>query len=383
MTLADWRLDVLLDPQRTGRTVTEVCAQHEISRDTFYRWRRRFDAVGMIGLLEMSRAPTAQPQRIPVELEALICRMRDDHPRWGARTIRTRLRRAGINPPAISTIHRVLTRNGKVVSQPKKRPKASYRRFERDAPNDLWQMDATRIDLNDGTETWVVDALDDHARFMLGGVATTGEPDGSDTWATFERAARSHGLPREVFTDNHLTFTGRLKGFEVDFEIRLKRLGVKHICGRPNYPQSRGKIERFHQTLKAWVADQGGADSVEHLQQLVDSFRTDYNEDRPHQGIDDLTPRERYRPSLVLYRGEVISDPTYPQGAVVRRADKQGAINFDGMKIALGPHWARRLMSVEPDQNRVVIRHGEEIVRQLIPDRTRLWQPLPRRPRAI
>lgn len=379
MTMADWRLNVLLEPERTGCTVTEVCRRHEISRDTFHTWKRRFEAAGVAGLLERSRAPIHQPRRITADLEAVICQLRDHNPDWGARTIRTRLRRAGIDPPAISTIHRVLLRNNKVTAQPKKRPKASYRRFERDEPNDLWQMDATRIDLNDGTEAWVVDALDDHARFMLSGVAVLGEPEGKDTWEAFERAARSHGLPREVFTDNHLTFTGRLKGFEVAFEARLKRLRVRHICGSPNYPQGRGKIERFHATLKAWIAKHGGAQDIVHLQHLVDAFRTDYNIDRPHQGIGDITPAERYRPSATVYRGEIVVDPTYPENITVRRVNRRGTIDFDAVRISLGSLWVGKLMSVTYEGPEIVVRYGDEIVRRLIPDKTRYIQPLPRR----
>jgi transposase InsO family protein len=383
MTMSDWRLEVLLEPERTGKTVTEVCQRHEISRDTFYRWKRRFEAAGIAGLLERSREPSSQPGRIRVELEGLVCQMRDDNPHWGARTIRARLKRAGVAPPAVSTIHRVLVRNNKVSAEPSKRPKSSYRRFQRDEPNDMWQMDATMVVLNDKTQAWVVDVLDDHARFLLSALAVEGATQGVHTWAAFETAARAYGLPKDVFTDNHLTFTGRLKGIEVDFEQRLRRIGVRHICGRPRYPQSKGKIERFHRTLKEWIARQGGADHIEHLQRLLDEFRTDYNTDRPHQSLDDATPAERYRSSMVTFRGDVIVDPIYPQGTVLRRASRLGTVDFDRMRISLGVIWARQLMAVGYEGKELVIRHGDEVVRRLIPDKTRYQQSLPKKQKKL
>src|SRR6266516_880113 len=127
VTMTELRLEVLLEPQRTGESVAEVCRRREISRHSYYRFKRRYQAEGPEGLEARSRRPLGSPWQIDVDLEVEICRMRKDHPRWGARRIRAELRRSGVEPPAVSTIHRVLRRNHLVADQPRKRPKATKR----------------------------------------------------------------------------------------------------------------------------------------------------------------------------------------------------------------------------------------------------------------
>ena len=144
VTMSELRLEVLLEPERTGQSVAEVCRRRGISRETFYQYKRRYEEEGATGLEPRSRQPTRSPAQVDVDLEVRICELRKDHPRWGARRIRAELRKAGVDPPAISTIHQVLRRNHLVTDQPRKRPKAT-KRFEREVPNDLWQIDATRV----------------------------------------------------------------------------------------------------------------------------------------------------------------------------------------------------------------------------------------------
>src|SRR6266571_4536065 len=298
VTMTELRLEVLLEPERTGETVAEVCRRREISRQSFYRFKRQYEAEGPQGLEARSRRPCGSPWQIHVDLEVEICGMRKDHPRWGARRIRAELRRSGVDPPAVSTIHRVLRRNHLVADQPRKRPKA-IKRFEREVPNDLWQIDGTEVKLADGTECWVADCLDDHARYLLAARACpslTGEA----AWSCFDEASSRCGLPRQVLSDNGLCFTGHLHGVVVEFERRLAGLGVELINSAPQHPQTLGKLERFHKSLKEWLADEGPPRDLPHLQELLDRFRAHYNEDRPHQGISDLTPAERYRPSPAL-----------------------------------------------------------------------------------
>lgn len=365
MTMADWRLDVLLEPQRTGLSVAEVCRRHEISRQTFYVWKRRFDAVGVAGLLERSRVPIAQPRRTEADMEERICTLRRRHPRWGAKTISVRLGRAGSSPPSVSTIHRILRRNRLVVPAPKKKPRGLVRRFERAEPNDLWQMDSKQIVLTDGSRAEVVSVLDDHARFMLAGVVCT-KATCAATWAAFVSAARAYGLPRQLFTDNHLSFTGRLYGKVVAFERNVTATGAALICGRPRHPQGRGKIERFHQTLQAHVDDAGGAADVDELQHVIDRFRREYNEDRPHQAIGDLTPAERYRPSeRSLGHIDARVDPDYPPGAIVRKASVNGVVCWNYIKIALGRQWGGRRVRIELDDGWIHVLVGDLVVRSV------------------
>ena len=378
MTMSDWRLDVLLQAERGELTVTEICAQHEISRDTFYRWKRRLEAAGIAGLVERKRTPIHQPRRIPADLEELICRLRRAHPKWGARTIRSRLLRKNIPAPSVSTVHRVLRRNFLVVPQEHKRPRSAMRRFERDEPNDLWQMDATNIKLNNGKEVQVLSIIDDHARFLLAAVCCPRRVTSSDAWQAFTTAASTYGLPRQLLSDNDVAFTGRFRGQETGFERKLRATGVSFIHGRPFHPQTQGKIERLHQTLKNFLAEAGAPDDISSLEALIERFIADYNNHRPHQSLDDATPAERYRPSEMLFEGWE-QDPVYPSDAVVRKVSRSGTIFIHYLQIHVGSEWAARKVRVVENGPRLDIYYGEKLIRSLLPDRSRTFQPPSRR----
>jgi transposase InsO family protein len=388
VSMKELKLDVLLEPERTGDTVTEVCRRRGISRQTFYVYRRRYGAEGPAGLEARSRRPRGSPGQIEAELEARICRLRKDHPRWGARRIRSELARRGLDPPAVSTIHQALKRNHLVAPQRPRRPKAS-KRFERELPNDLWQIDATEVVLADGSRAWVTDCLDDHARYLLFALACA-TPSGEAAWACFVQASSAYGLPRQLLSDNHLSFTGRLFGLTVDFERKLAGVGVQLINAAPAHPQTLGKLERFHRTLKEWLADEGPPLDLEQLQALLDRFRAHYNGERPHQGIGDLTPEERYRPgtSAAEALGELAlaeqEEPDYPRGAIVRKVWSTGLVAYDGIAIMLGRRWAGARVRIVPVGELVHVYYGSELLRVLVPDRSRRYQTLgPGRRRAV
>lgn len=382
VSMHELKLEVLSEPERTGETVAEVCLRHGISRASFYRYRRRFLQQGWEGLEPRSRRPRASPARMEAALEAEICTLRRRHPRFGARRIRAELRRAGVEPPATSTIHQVLRRNHLVAPQPPRRRKAS-RRFEREAPNDLWQIDATQVVLADEREAWVLDCLDDHARLLLHALACQ-SPSGDAAWRCFTSAAAEYGLPRQLLSDNHLSFTGRLFGHEVAFERRLRELGVELLNAAPAHPQTLGKLERFHRTLKEWLEDEGPARDLDELQALLDRFRTHYNEERPHQGIGDQTPAERYRGSAraglleapALAPGE---EPRYPPRAIVRAVASNGVFAYGGSHINIGVRFAGAQVRIVEAGELVHVYYGEELVRSLAPDLSRRYQRLDKR----
>ena len=384
VTMAELRLDVLIEPLRTGETVADVCRRYGISRDTYYRYRRRYLAEGLAGLEDQSRRPRSSPVKIPPELEIRICEMRKGHPRWGARRIRTELTRAGIDPPAISTIHRVLVRNGLVAAQPPRRPRAD-KRFEREIANDLWQIDATQILLGDSTKGWVVDLIDDHSRYLLAALAGPAA-NGELAWDAFETAASRYGLPRQVLSDNGLCFTGRLHGTEVMFEKSLGELGVEMINSAPYHPQTLGKLERFHRTLKEWLRDEGPPFDLEHLQELLDGFRFHYNRRRPHQGIDDATPAERYGteplpPAQIRLPGpQEMTGPSYPPHSILRKVGPSGNLGYSGKLIQVGMRWAGATLRIIPLGELTHIYYGEMVIRTLTINPDRYYQGLNGRP---
>ncbi len=373
VTMTELRLEVLLEPERIGESVAEVCRRREISRQSYYRFKRRYTTDGAESLEPRSRRPLSSPGQIDVDLEVEICRMRKDHPRWGARRIRTELRRAGHDPPVVSTIHQALRRNHLVADQPHKRPKAT-KRFEREVPNDLWQIDATRTHLQDGTEAWIVDALDDHARYLLAARAAEG-PTEQAAWQAFSEATADYGLPRQLLSDNGLCFTGRLHGFEVAFERKVRSLGVALINSGPYHPETLGKLERFHKTLKEWLADEGPPRDLAHLQELLDRFRAHYNEERPHQGIGDLTPVERYRPGPSSPPpSEDLEEPVYPRGSILRTVWRNGVVTYDRRNIGLGKRWAGLQVRIVPAGKLIHVYYGRILLRSLAFDPNRRYQ---------
>ncbi len=240
---------------------------------------------------------------------------------------------------------------------------------------------------------WVVDVIDDHSRFLLAAIAGPAAT-GDLAWDTFEIAASRYGLPRQVLSDNGLIFTGRLHGTEVAFEVSLKDLGIELINSAPYHPQTLGKLERFHRTVKEWLQDEGPAETLEHLQELLDGFRFHYNRQRPHQGIDDATPAERYGvtpidPDVTRIPGTgEMTEPTYPPDAYVRKVGDTGNIGFRGKLIHVGFRYATAQVQVIEVDQLVHIYHGDALIRALTIDPDRYYQPKgerqpPRRRRSV
>jgi transposase InsO family protein len=363
--------------------VAEVCARHGISRASFYRYLGRYRTEGAAGLEPRSRRPRSSPAQIEPALEARIVELRRRHPRWGARRIHAELGRAGIEPPAVATIHRALRRNHLVAPQPARRPKAT-KRFERETANDLWQIDGTQLKLADGEAAWVVDCLDDHARFLLAARACE-SPTGEAAWACFLQASSAYGLPRQLLSDNHTSFTGRLLGITVDFERKLAEAGVELINAAPAHPQTLGKLERFHRTLKERLADEGPAADLEHLQLLLDRFRSHYNEERPHQGIGNQTPSERYLPGPApaarlreLERAEHETS-LYPPYSITRKVWDNGVVSYQRLAINVGRRYRGATVRLLEVGELIHVYLGEELIRACPLDRGRRYQKLGKR----
>lgn len=215
----------------------------------------------------------------------------------GPHSVYDRLNRTGQIPPSVSTIWRILKAADLIVPQPQKRPKSSIRRFEAAQPNETWQSDMTHWGLADGTGVEILSWLDDHSRLLLH-ITCHQVVTAPIVTAEFSAAAQQHGLPESVLTDNGLIFTTRFaagSGGPNHFEHVLARHGVIQKNGHPGHPQTQGKIERFHQTLKRWLgAGPPAADLTELAAQLT-TFRRIYNHDRPHRALGRRTPAEAYR----------------------------------------------------------------------------------------
>ncbi len=378
VSMEDLKLELLLEPERTGDSVAEVCRRRGVSRASFYRYRARYLREGEAGLVSRSRAPRSSPGQIDAELEAMICALRRRRPRWGARRIRAELLRAGVDAPAVSTVNRALKRNHLIAPQPPRKATAKLR-FERPLANDLWQIDATQVPLAGGGHGWAIDVLDDHARYLLAiraGARATGEL----AWESFTAAASLHGTPRQLLSDNGAIFTGRLHGHEVAFERKLAALGVQMINSAPAHPQTLGKLERFHRTMKEWLAEEGPAVNLEHLQLLLGRFQGHYNTERPHQALGDLTPAERYTPTAPvgtdLATSEPRKDPLYPPHSLIRKVSKTGVFSYAGLAIALPIEYVGARVRVVETGALIHVYLDQQLIRVLAPDYSKRYQPL-------
>jgi transposase InsO family protein len=362
ITLSELWIEILLAPDRHRLTVTEVCRRYGISRDTFYAYRRRYQADGLAGLEPRSRRPRSCPHQTRPDVEDLVVELRVQRPRWGARKIRAELVRRGLAAvPAVSTVHAILRRHSLIGDQGRRRQLA-LRRFERPVPNDLWQIDATQVALADKSKVWVIDVLDDHARFAIAARAAK-HATTTAAWGCMDEAIRRHGAPRQVISDNGLSFTGRRHHREVLFERNLKALGIQPLTSKPRHPQTCGKLERFHKTLKEWLADQPPAATLEDLQQLLDAFRWHYNVERPHQSLNQTTPAETYD----------ATDKTGPLPAgdgTVRprtlRVNSHGAISYRKRKIQVGAQLVGQTLHTVEDNGVVRVYSGHQLVRELL-----------------
>jgi transposase InsO family protein len=279
------------------RPVAEVARAHRVSRSWLYELLARHRELGEAAFVPRSRRPKSSPSRVPVEIEDEIVALRkslaEDGLDAGAHTIQYHLqlrhRRQKAVVPSVSSIWRVLKRRGFIVPQPHKRPKCSYVRFNAELPNECWQADTTHWSLADGTDVEVLNIIDDHSRFLVAAkaFATT---KATDVVATFQAAASELGLPASLLTDNGAIFTAESRGGRCAMETLLLALGVAYKHGRPYHPQTQGKVERFHQTLKRWLTKQETPADLATLQALLDRFRAYYNQVRPHRALGRRTP---------------------------------------------------------------------------------------------
>ena len=281
-----------------GAPVAETARMYGVSRQWAHELKRRWDEQGETGLLPRSRRAHVIANRTAPGIRERIVEIRRELEAGGLdagpESIAARLEREGVDPPANSTIHRILRENGLVRPEPRKRPRSSYTRFEAALPNETWQSDFTHWPIADGTDALIVSWLDDHSRFLLY----------SHAYATvtmkvieesFRRACAEYGIPASTLTDNGTVYTTRLHSAEPGpFERTLALMGVRQKNGSPYHPQTQGKIERWHRTLKQWLMARPLAGDLDELNAQLDGFRREYNEERPHRALGRRTPRQAW-----------------------------------------------------------------------------------------
>ena len=291
----------------------------------------------------------------------------------GAISIRWRLADQGLDRlPSRATVHRVLVRRGQVVRQPKKRPKASTRRFTAPFPNAMWQLDSFAYALADGTVVAIIQVEDDCSRLDLADRAAASE-NGADVWEAFATAVGRHGLPRVMLTDNGSALNGHRRGFSTVLETRLRALGVTPVSASIAHPQTCGKNERGHQTLQRWLRRRAPATGLAELQMLLEIYRNWYNQHRRHQALGGLTPQQRWD----------LADRTRPDGTpipappIITRptVTGRGSIRVDGLEVALSRRHAGQQAVVFRTGNHITVFIADHEIRTLELDRNRRYQP--------
>jgi transposase InsO family protein len=279
-------------------SVTEAAAEYGYSRRHLQRLLARYRDGGLDALEQRSRRPRSGPQATPGQVRDRVIQLRRQLTAEGSdagpMTIAWHPQREGLRQPSTSTIRRILHAEGLIVPEPRKRPRSSYVRFEAAQPNEMWQSDVTHWRLADGTDIEILNWLDDHSRYLLSATAHQAVT-GDDVVAVFLDVVGDHGPPASTLTDNARIYTARFGGGRNAFEYLLPMLGVIQKNGSPGHPQTQGKIERFHQTQKRWLAARPPARTLEELQRQLDAFREHYNEHRPHRALQRRTPGEAYR----------------------------------------------------------------------------------------
>ena len=273
--------------------MTEAAAEFGFSRRHLHRLLSRYRSEGLDAVEPRSRRPKSNPAVTPEVVRDRITELRRqlvaEGTDAGPVTIAWHLEREGLRAPARSTISRILSQAGLIVPEPRKRPKSSYMRFQAAQPNECWQSDVTFWRLADGYDAEILSWLDDHSRYLLSITAhrpVTGEIVVAEFLATID----AHGAPASTLTDNGSIYTSRFTGGRNAFEYLLRVLGIRQKNGSPGHPQTQGKIERFHQTLKRWLDARPLAADLIGLQTQLTAFAAHYNERRPHRALDRQTP---------------------------------------------------------------------------------------------
>jgi transposase InsO family protein len=295
VSVMDQRREFVRLAMQEGANRRELCRRFGISPQIGYKWIGRW-LEGDSELSDRSHRPHHSPGRSDSRIEQRVLEMREVHPAWGARKIARCLDRRGVTVPAVSTVHAILKRYDR-VGGPNGAAQRSYQRFEREAPNLLWQMDFKGwIALRDEARCHPLTIPDDHSRFALCLAACANEQ-GTTVQRELTATFRHYGLPDAVFVDNGSPWGDASGARWTALGVWLLKLGVDVVHSRPFHPQSRGKNERFHRTLKAEVLAFEHFRNPGEAQRAFDRWRLIYNFERPHEALDLDVPANRYRPS--------------------------------------------------------------------------------------
>nr|WP_246136363.1 integrase core domain-containing protein [Leekyejoonella antrihumi] len=360
--------------------MTTFCLEHGISRKTLYSLLARAREEGPAAVLEpRSRRPNTSPTRIPEEVKAQAIGVRaaleSSGLDQGPISVFEKMKAMGLQPPSVPSLARIFREAGVARLEPRKRPRAAWRRFVYPAPNACWQLDATEYVLTRGRKCVIFQLQDDHSRYAVASHVADGETS-EGALAVVTQGIAAHGVPQRLLTDNGLALNPTRRGFTGQLVTYVTSLGVEAITGKPYKPTTQGKNERFHQTLFRWLDKQPLAASITELQELVDQFDVIYNTQRPHQGLPGrITPRQSWdatpkaeppRPPLPVDESALPARRSRrtPTGEATRTVYRNGQVQIEGVRYQLGQQYVDQPAHIIWDDHRIWFfdQHGTEII---------------------
>ncbi len=361
MAVHEQRMQFVVRAVSGNEPMAALCRAFGVSRPTGYLWRRRYEQAGSLAALaEQSRRPHHSPTRTAAAIEQRVVALRDESG-WGAKKLQVVLRdEQGLALP-VRTIHRILERHGRVRDEGHG---PAPTRFERSAPNQLWQMDTKgKYPLREG-ECHPLSILDDHSRYAVG-VYALGELSTERAYPCLVETFRRYGLPEAMLMDRGTLWWSPHNGWGLTrLSVRLIEQGIGLVYGRVAHPQTQGKVERFHRTLGAALRHRGVPQRLEEWPAVLAEFRHSYNQRRPHEALGMQRPVERYQPSPRSYQ-EQPREWVYPAGSDVRRLNHQGSVREESRRWFVCEALADQRVRVERFDGKLLVSYRHMYIREI------------------
>jgi transposase InsO family protein len=371
MSVVEQRYQAVLAVIRDGIPIVQVARRFDVSRQAVHRWLRRYEDQGLSGLADRSHRPPRCSHQMPPAVEVWVLEARRRNPEWGPRRLVHEASRAGIEPaPSRSGVYRALRRAGLIDPEARRRRDRRFKRWERGGAMELWQMDVVGgVLLADGRECKILTGIDDHSRFVVcAGVMVRATS--RAVCRHFAEALARHGVPQEMLTDNGKVFTGRFgkTDAEVLFDRICRENGIDHLLTAPRRPQTTGKIERFHRTLRQEFLTGRIFEDLASAQAELDAWIASYNTERPHSALDMATPASRFTAPSDGRPADASALLTERAGDdwISRKITTNGVISVAWQEINCGRHRAGRRVDIHLQGPTMQVWDGEELLKTVL-----------------
>ncbi len=368
--MVEQRYQAVLAVISDGLSITQVASKVGVSRQTLHAWLVRYEAEGLDGLADRSHRPVSCPHQMPAQVEATVLELRRSRPYWGPRRLVFELAKRKVSPvPSESAVYRALLRAGLIDPSLRDRRSRKWKRWERGAPMELWQMDVVGgFPLADGTSAKALTGIDDHSRMCVCARLMTRERTRA-VCDGLREALATYGAPEQILTDNGRVFTGRFNHppVEVLFDAICREQGIEHLLTQPRSPTTTGKIERFHRSLRAeFLSTAAPFLNLKTAQKALDAWVAEYNYVRPHQSLKMATPAQRFTAGICVSPAVTAPGATDDRGGqdwVSRTVTTNGVVCVSWQQVSVGRHYAGARCDVHVDGGLLRFWVGDQLVK--------------------